>query len=381
MADWVEYNLPCPKCGSSDALQLNDNGWGKCFSCGANVPPSNEQNSQTNTTTRVNMQKQNTEPYTLPQLVYKDIKERRISKNTCEVYGVGYKGDDLFFPLPNGTSAQIRLGGKKEFKIVGDFGADKRLFGQDKFTTQLGNRFVIVTEGQFDAMAAHQMLGFKTPVVSVRNGVGSAVKDVKANYEYLDQFEQVLFCFDSDKQGKEAAEDCAEVFSHKSYMMELPPDCKDANDCLMTGNQAAFTKAFWNCKRWTPQGIINPNDLLDEVLKPLAKADCDYPFDELNKLTYGLRKGELVMVTAGSGLGKSQFLRELAFKIFKDTGENVGCLFLEESTTKTMLSLMSLTANKPLHLPDTVASDEEKTAGHSMAICRTTFYCLARAPV
>ena len=30
---FVKYHQPCPSCGSSDALSLNEDGSGKCFSC------------------------------------------------------------------------------------------------------------------------------------------------------------------------------------------------------------------------------------------------------------------------------------------------------------------------------------------------------------
>ena len=95
-------------------------------------------------------------------------------------------------------------------------------------------------------------------------------------------------------------------------------------------------------------------------MKPLQKADCDYPFEGLNKLTYGIRKAELITVCAGSGLGKSQFLREMIHGILGTTNENIGLMFLEKIPAKTVLSLMSLAANKPLHLPDCVATQEEK---------------------
>lgn len=36
MSEWVQTHLPCPDCGSSDALSINDEGWSKCFSCGQN---------------------------------------------------------------------------------------------------------------------------------------------------------------------------------------------------------------------------------------------------------------------------------------------------------------------------------------------------------
>ena len=74
---------------------------------------------------------------------------------------------------------------------------------------------------------------------------------------------------------------------------------------------------------------------------------------------YGLRPAELVMVTAGSGLGKSQFLREILYHLLRTTKWNIGGMFLEESVRKTARSIMSLHANKKLHIPDTLASEEE----------------------
>jgi len=76
-------------------------------------------------------------------------------------------------------------------------------------------------------------------------------------------------------------------------------------------------------------------------------------------LTYGIRTGEMVTITAGSGLGKSQFLREIVYHIINSSQENIGLLFLEESVKRTAKSLMSLHANKPLHLPDVEVTDDE----------------------
>jgi twinkle protein len=82
----------------------------------------------------------------------------------------------------------------------------------------------------------------------------------------------------------------------------------------------------------------------------------------MNELTYGIRFGELVTVTAGSGLGKSQILREIMWHILQNTPDTIGAMFLEESIKKTGLSIMSLACNKPLHLPDTEASFDERKA-------------------
>ena len=49
----------------------------------------------------------------------------------------------------------------------------------------------------------------------------------------------------------------------------------------------------------------------DIINKGVTEAAVNYPFQGLQKLTYGLRQGELVTLTAGSGLGKSQFVLSL----------------------------------------------------------------------
>jgi twinkle protein len=95
----------------------------------------------------------------------------------------------------------------------------------------------------------------------------------------------------------------------------------------------------------------------------MAPADCTYPWAGLNELTYGIRFGELVTVTAGSGLGKSQVLREIAWHLLQNTSDNIGLMFLEESVKKTGLSLMSLAVDTPLHLPDTASVSDQQRRG------------------
>jgi twinkle protein len=139
------------------------------------------------------------------------------------------------------------------------------------------------------------------------------------------------------------------------------PEYKDACDWLADGKSAAFVSRWWASEGFIPDGIVSGSSLWDEVSKPMAPADCTYPWPALNELTYGIRFGELVTVTAGSGLGKSQVLREIAYHILQNTSDNVGLMFLEESVKKTGLSLMSLAVDTPLHLPTTESvSDQQR---------------------
>jgi twinkle protein len=357
--------LPCPKCDSSDAYSISANGWGKCFSCGANVPPTQAeavevQRVRDSRVVPMTVRTSSTEAYNASEgVVYRDFRDRKLLANVAQKYGAGYRGSDIVFPYgENDIAAKVRINGEKNFRTEGAWRDSKELFGQRRFPA--GGRHLLIVEGEFDALAAYQMLSCKYPVVSVRNGAQSALKDVKDNYEYVDSFESVIFMFDNDSAGQQAQLECAELFSHKAKVVRPDNGSKDACEFLADNRQEDFVNAFWRAERWTPDGIVVGSSLYDDVMKPLAKADCDYPFEGLNKLTYGIRKQELVTVTAGSGLGKSQFLREIVWHILQTTQSNIGLMFLEESTRKTGLSLMSLAADKPLHLPDTVASQEEK---------------------
>jgi twinkle protein len=61
-------------------------------------------------------------------------------------------------------------------------------------------------------------------------------------------------------------------------------------------------------------------------------------------------------VTAGSGVGKSTFCGEVAQSLV-DQGQNIGYIALEEGLQRTALRLMSVKANKPLHLNNDLAQD------------------------
>jgi twinkle protein len=134
---------------------------------------------------------------------------------------------------------------------------------------------------------------------------------------------------------------------------------KDACDYLSNGRGAEYVNQWWRAESYVPDGIIQASTLWDSVSAPEPVAEAFYPFKGLNELLYGLRAAELITVTAGSGLGKSQFLREILYQILRTTKWNVGGMFLEESVRKTARSIMSLQANKKLHLPDTPVTERE----------------------
>ena len=231
---FVKYNMECPACESSRGYGIDDSGFGHCFKCGHRAKEDNVDSRVVSLPTRSSHTEllSASEGHILPNLMYRDLRDRKINVQVCEKYGVGFRGEDLVFPI--GTAAKVRIKGEKNFAIEGDWKEHPELFGQERFNG--GGNCVLITEGELDALAAYQMLGtdkYPVAVVSVRNGAQSALKDCKANYDWLDSFESVVFCFDNDPAGLEAQAQCAELFSHKAKCMVAVNGLKDASDYLM----------------------------------------------------------------------------------------------------------------------------------------------------
>ena len=360
---FVKYHLPCPLCKSSDAVSVNADSSAYCFSCQQYIK---EYDMETQPITNG---KQEYKDLYVSKSDFTEIVDRNLSENTCKKYGVSVKTDSMgtitnhYYPYHDKQGSKIatktRYTKSKEFSVQGNT-YQAGLFGEHLFSK---SKFIIITEGEIDCLSAYQMFytgKYETPVVSIKHGVASAVKDIKNSLEWLEQFQNILINFDNDEQGKEGALKVAELFSPgKCKIMHLPQEFKDASDCLVKNKIQIYTQAFWNAKRFAPDGIINANTLFDDIIKPSVQSFVQYPFEGLNKMTYGLRASELVTFTSGSGLGKTQVIRELIHHLLKQTKDNLGLLMLEENPVVTSKGIMSIEANQRLHLPDVHISKEE----------------------
>jgi len=222
-------------------------------------------------------------------------------------------------------------------------------------------------------MAAHEIQGSKYPVVSVHSA-STARKDCAEAYEYLNSFDEIVLCFDKDEgkkmsdgslrfPGQEAAKACAELFPPKKVRILTLQKGKDANDYLRAGLGREYDREWWKAPVYTPQGIRLGSELWQEISERKSYETCEYPWKTLNDLTYGIRLSEFVVITADTGIGKTSILKEIEYYLLKNTERSIGLLHLEETNADTGLGLMSVEANKPLHLPDVreqVSSDELK---------------------
>ena len=381
MPDYKLTHQPCDDCGSSDALCINYDESTFCHSCRKYTHPPLDGSGIAVRVPEKPLTGSEGFDSTLELLATQNfvgVPERGLSVATMKTYGVVIKNGQVVYPYFDPTEPTSPVAAKlrypdKRFQTSGEWGGGG-LFGQQLFPK--GGKYVTLTEGEYDALAAFQMMGSKYPVVSIKNGAGSALKDCKANYEWLDSFETIVVCFDADEQGVKAADDVGQLFGGKAKIVKHLGGYKDACDYLMANKPQLFNDAFWKAEKYVPDGIVNAASLWDEVNTPMETAEVVYPFKGINALTYGIRPAELVTVTAGSGLGKSQFLREVVWATLQQTQFNIGLLFLEESIRKTALSIMSLAANKQLHLPTTVSTEEERREAFDATLADERLYLL-----
>ena len=341
---------PCPKCSSSDAFAVYSDGGGYCFSCGHYRRGDRDGDLNTSTTTR------------LPMVNYEGdfapIRSRGLSEETCKKFNVRVEttedGPVIKFPYYSQSGrivAYKQRDKSKDFRWRGK-NEDDQLFGQQIFGNgdkpKYGAKQIVITEGEMDALSVYQARP-NWAVVSIPNGAQAARKALAKQLNYLMGFEEIILMFDNDEAGAQAVEECVTLFPPDRVFTANIAGYKDASEALQAKDGAAILQAIYKRSAYIPKSIVNAKDLFDLVKKPLHGKDADYPFDDLNKVTSGLRLRELVTITAGSGTGKSTLCGEIAQNLI-DQGFTVGYIALEESLQRTALRMMTVKANKPLHL-------------------------------
>jgi len=367
---------PCPKCGSSDSLALYQDHGGYCFSnCGYISQKQLDGNTKKSSHSRRVKSMYNVEEigdYGLADLSYRGIVSDAVKR-----YGVrqAVRPEDgepdkqaIFFPagLGGGWKRKNALT-KKDMEIVGDYGG---LFGQSVFTR--GGKFAIVTEGEEDALAVWQAYhdkGKDYTVLSLPNGSSCGGLDKREVWDYLTSFEGLLLLFDNDDQGREGVEKFADLYSTevKLKVGEWPEAIKDANDAIKQGRQGEIYKAVSRAKDYQPEMIIPGSDVcFDMVREPIKPGYKFKTYPEFSRKLGGLRDGELGVVMAPPGVGKSTWVAELGYELITSTEEKVAWLFLEEDLKKATQRLIALDNNVPLEQyrvnPDLVSDEKAKTS-------------------
>ena len=350
-------NIPCPKCRENgkdrkgnNLVQFND-GHTHCFACGYQ-----EQNGSTTvvkTQPKIGLEMTGT---------VGPIKDRRISENIVAKFGVTleYNQDGSIkkhhYPYTDRETGKV-VGTKvkeidgKRFSCTGTL-ENTSLFGQHIWRE--GGRAVTVVEGELDALAVAEMFDGKWPVVSIKTGSAGAHKDIKAELEWLETFENVYICFDMDDAGRKAVDSILPLFSHnKAKVVSLP--LKDAGDMLKAGKLREFTSAWWDAKPYRPVDVVSLSDesVWDAFIKRGTEEVIPFPksFGALNSMMNGgISPGEVTVIGALTSVGKSTMVYNLLHGFITETSKKVGFVFLEASQGEEVEKLVSIQRGQNIDL-------------------------------
>ena len=367
------YHTHCPVCGSHDALSVYSDGHTYCFSCATWTPaagdnaeyrPANE--GATSMSSRL-----------IPEGEYVALKKRCLDAETCQKYGytVGYyHGKPVhiapYYDQKGQLCAQHLRGENKSFSWLGE-AKGVQLFGQRLWRNN-GGKMLVITEGEIDCLSVSQAQGNKWPVVSIPSGAQGAQKAIRDNLEFVESYDKVVLAFDNDEAGQKAAQECALLLSPgKARICTFP--LKDANDMLVAGQVREMIECLWNAQTWRPDGLISGEDLWDDLIKPPVEG-YQTPFPELNTVTHGLRKGELTLFTAGSGIGKSTLVNEIGYKLMMEDQLTLGVIALEENRKRTAERYAGIYLNKPLHIDREGVTEEQLKEAYNNVLASGRFW-------
>lgn len=277
----------------------------------------------------------------IPEEVYTQY-NTRVSYNTSsgELEKVYY----LYMDDPGGVyrGAKVRTIKDKKFSIAGELPG---VFGKQACK---GKGTLIITEGEEDAMAARVMLP-ATDCVSLPNGAN--VDDtVRNDVRFFERYERIVIILDADRPGEAASKELADWLATFTQvkLVSLNPELKDASGYLKEGYREEFIATIREAPVHEPEGVINGVDItLDELLEPIPEG-YKTPYPALNDMTMGFRKGEIVTLCAGSGIGKSTLCREIAVKLIED-GCSIANVALEDQMGVAVKALMAIDMNIPLY--------------------------------
>lgn len=359
----IRTHLPCPSCGSSDALTLYSDGHTYCFSC----QDTTHKTQQESTKTPLIM---NVSASALPK--------RGLTQRTCErfmYYKSHYNGKPVqvatYFNIKGEPVGQKLRYPDKTFQTLGRVG--DTFFGQQLYSH--GER-LIITEGEIDALTISQLYDGTECVVSIPNGVAGAQKVFKKNLEWLEGFNEIVVCFDNDDAGRDGVDSIKGLLSNSKLSIVTLSHFKDPNEYLINDKTLLLREAIENAKVYRPPNIVNGIELYDTLMNETEKVESySMPWNiQANNMVEGIRKGELLLLTAGTGVGKSTFVREIMYDLAIRHKLKMGVLMLEENVRRTAQGILGIHLNKRVHISRNGISDEEYTKAFNETLGTERFF-------
>ena len=339
MSDNPHKACPFVDCGSSDAFNWNDDGYGYCHSCGESYPSKN----------RLDIFDWVTDAYPIRRRVnVMDIEVvnqkwggiRGLDEDICRLYGIQLQLDKDNNPIRYAYkyphTVKYRDYNNKANSWIKDKGVGmNHLFGPE--FNQGSSHRIYITEGEFDAASLYQILskkGKKFPVKSLPSAsIGE--KFIKSNYDYLKSFKEVIYAGELDDAGKRAAEKIFDAMPEKFYYVPMSKH-KDANEFLEAGDSEDLYWAAQKPQKYSPDNFfLSDQDVLDALRNENPYDYVPTGHSGLDDKIRGIVKGGLTFIKAPRGTGKTELIRYIETGLLKNSDTRIACLHMEEMKSTT----------------------------------------------
>ena len=342
MATGDNPHLACPytECGSSDAFNWNDDGYGQCHSCSRSYP--SKDMSQTYDWVKQEYPlKERRKPMEIPVTggTYNGI--RSIDPDVCELFGIqlqtGDKGEAVRYAYKYPHTVKYRLVSDKSKTWTKDRGMGmNHLFGPE-FNSGSSKR-IYLTEGEFDAASLYQILGKTFPVKSLPSAsIGE--KFIKHNHIYLSSFKEIIYAGELDDAGRRAADKLYAAFPDKFWYVPMSKH-KDANDFLQSGDADDLMWAARKPQRYSPENFFcSDQDVEDAILNENPYEYVPTGHTGLDDKIRGMVKGGITFIKAPRGTGKTEVIRYFETGLLRDEESRVALLHMEEMKSTTYRSM------------------------------------------
>ncbi len=216
---------------------------------------------------------------------------RKLSEEVLAAYKIGESkcGKYVVFPSYNADGKleflKFRNHQNKDEMFTLPKGGPKMLFGLQAVDPRQG--LLILTEGELDAMA---MWDYGHPAVSVPFGAKGITKSgenpnnpwIEHDYDWMEQFVDVLLCLDNDKPGQDATAAIAPRLGYeRCRRITFPDGHKDANSCLVSGlHEDGIWDAIEKSENYDPPHLRLPSDFKKEVWEKFYPVDGVEPGED-----------------------------------------------------------------------------------------------------
>lgn len=207
-----------------------------------------------------------------------------------------------------------------------------------------GSKDVVITEGELDALSFRQIV----PGMDVLAIPG---KDVfkETWLKYFESYDTVYLCLDSEVKTEDSVRELAKLLGeYRCREVKLPH--KDVNDCLLARmTEIEMRQCLRDSKALGSALIRTLGSFHDEAVEAYIKgkqAGLSTGHDLIDATFGGFREGELTVLSAYPGTGKTTLALEIAKNIASHSRVMLG-MFENNSSAETIPNLAGLCRGKP----------------------------------